>query len=86
MPALGAAMAESALSNFPHVRRAFVDFNKRAVNAGSAFCRVRRAFVDLGTVLLCTKVRVVFNAQNCDLFGKEVILACLFSICMKMTA
>ena len=42
-------MAESALSNFPRVRRAFVDFNKRA---GSAFCRVRRAFVDLGTVLL----------------------------------
>ena len=34
------------------VRRAFVDFNKRAANAGSAFCRVRRAFVDLRIVLL----------------------------------
>ena len=48
-------MAESALSNFPSVRRAFVDFNKRAANAGSAFCRVRHAFVDLGTVLLIIK-------------------------------
>ena len=45
-------MAESALSNFPHVYRAFVDFNKRAANAGSVSCRVRRAFVDLGIVLL----------------------------------
>ena len=49
-------MAESALSNFPRVHRAFVDFNKRAANAGSAFCRVRRAFVDLGTVLLSLNV------------------------------
>ena len=52
VPALGVAMAESALSNFLRVRREFVDFNKRAANAGSAFCRVRRTFVDLGTVLL----------------------------------
>ena len=62
VPALGAAMAESALSNFPRVHRTFVDFNKRAANAGSAFCRVRHAFVDLGSVLL--RVELFYNFIN----------------------
>ena len=59
-------MAESALSNFPRVRRAFVDFNKRAANAGSVSCRVRRTFVDLGTVLLKVEDsdRVNFSTAN----------------------
>ena len=35
MLALGAAIAESALSNFPRVHHAFVDFKKRAANAWS---------------------------------------------------
>ena len=56
VPALGAAMAESAVSNFDRLswaRGASLKFSTNARRTRGVFtCRVRRALVDLATVLL----------------------------------